>query len=281
MDAFAVIDVPRGGAENMALDQYLLDLAAEQQCVFLRVYRWSEPTLSLGYFQAYAERETHLPSRSIDVVRRATGGGAIVHHFDWTYCVVVPDSLKWNHLKTANTIGSNQALYDAFHDAVVGWLNQLGISADKWSTACQAQTRPSSKDFLGFNRRSCGDVVWNGKKILGSAQRRRPGALLQHGSLLLATSPCAPELEGLGAAPDGGTNFVLNHTSGGSSPSQASASDTQIRLELTSFYESLTAAVKELAGCQVHVAQQLSDCPVQWCWPRDTHFAESDWTRRR
>lgn len=281
MDAYAVIDVPRWGAENMALDQYLLDLAAERQCVFLRVYRWRVPTLSLGYFQAYAERETHRASRTIEVVRRATGGGAIVHHFDWTYCVIVPDSLRWNRQQASANIGSNQALYDLLHDAVVSWLNRHSVSTGKWSADCQAPASSKAAEFLCFNRRSCGDVVWQERKIMGSAQRRRPGALLQHGSLLLAPSPHAPELEGLGCASDGGTEFVLNHTLAGLSASQASDTSTQIRLTLSGFYAILTAAVQELAGSQVHSLEQLSEGSVQWHWPRATHFAESDWTRRR
>ncbi|MEZ6075112.1 MAG: hypothetical protein R3C56_05395 [Pirellulaceae bacterium] len=77
MDGYALNDIPRSGVENMALDQRLLEVAAAEQCVLLRVYRWSEPTLSLGYFQPYVQRLTHSHSSDLPVVRRATGGGAL------------------------------------------------------------------------------------------------------------------------------------------------------------------------------------------------------------
>ena len=115
MDGYALNDGARSGVENMALDQHLLETAAEQQCVLLRVYRWSQPTLSLGYFQPYVQRLTHSASSELPVVRRATGGGAIVHHYDWTYCVAVPknlaSSLSGTTAARATSIGAAQPLY--------------------------------------------------------------------------------------------------------------------------------------------------------------------------
>ena len=76
MDAYSFIDEPRSGLMNMAIDDAMLEYAAEQRVVVLRLYQWAEPTLSLGYFQRIADRGLHLPSSRIAVVRRATGGGA-------------------------------------------------------------------------------------------------------------------------------------------------------------------------------------------------------------
>ncbi|HEV3137038.1 MAG TPA: hypothetical protein VGZ26_04025, partial [Pirellulales bacterium] len=68
-------DPPAGGAWQMAVDEVLLESAVADGGCALRFYGWSEPTLSLGYFQDYRERMTHFPSRSCVAVRRQTGGG--------------------------------------------------------------------------------------------------------------------------------------------------------------------------------------------------------------
>ena len=172
----------------MAIDQALLEIAGRDQCAFLRVYSWAQPTLSLGYFQNYDERLTHEPSVELDVVRRSTGGGAIVHHHDWTYSVCVPDSL----LKSS--LGAVPELYEAIHESVVSWLAKFNVQASRFSEdpACKSD----GCSFLCFERRSTGDVVSKDLKLLGSAQRRKYGALLQHGSLLLQRSIHAPSLDG-------------------------------------------------------------------------------------
>ena len=148
MAGFALVDCARSGVENMALDQRMPEVASEQQCLLLRVYHWSEPTVSLGYFQPYAERVAHQPSSALATVRRSTGGGAIVHHYDWTYCVAIPESFvanisKPSAAKTDNTkigtIGASQPLYDCIHDEVVACLNELGFPAIKWSKACDVE----------------------------------------------------------------------------------------------------------------------------------------------
>ncbi len=74
-----IIDPPAAGRWNMAVDEALLLSAASRRTVTLRVYQWEVPTLSLGYFQPHAQREQHASSRHCPLVRRATGGGAIVH----------------------------------------------------------------------------------------------------------------------------------------------------------------------------------------------------------
>ncbi len=270
MDGYALNDIARGGVENMALDQRLLETAAEQKCVMLRVYRWSEPTLSLGYFQPYAERLSQPPSSQLEVVRRATGGGAIVHHFDWTYCIAVPDTWvvqgEQQSKPAKNKIGASQSLYDCLHDAVVGWLSSLGIRAQKWSPSCAVESAGpavrATRAFLCFERRSCGDVVWEQEKVLGSAQRRIPGAVLQHGSLLLARSPYAPRLSGLAGALDG----MVGHKPA----NQASEG----------FLKHLAQAVQTASGVTMRDLKSLSESPIDWNWPIATNFAETNWTKR-
>src|SRR5262245_32066382 len=88
-----IIDPPQKGAWNMAVDQALLESAAASGGVALRFYQWSEPTLSLGYFQPIAARSEHPPSLHSPVVRRASGGGAILHDRELTYSIAAPSEI--------------------------------------------------------------------------------------------------------------------------------------------------------------------------------------------
>ena len=81
---------PAAGAWNMAVDEVLLDRAQDHAAPCLRVYGWSEPTLSLGYFQTYSDRQQHAASQNCAAVRRLTGGGAILHDDEITYSVLLP-----------------------------------------------------------------------------------------------------------------------------------------------------------------------------------------------
>ena len=172
----------------MGVDEATLRLAARQQQAtpWLRFYQWEVPTLSLGYFQPLAERDQHQPSRQCKLVRRSTGGGAILHHLEWTYSLVVRSDARFH----------SQSLYDDAHQALIGVLGDLGIDARLVSEDGQRnhQTNPA---FLCFQRRSTGDVVVGDHKVLGSAQRRIGQTILQHGSLILERSPNAPEIAGL------------------------------------------------------------------------------------
>jgi lipoate-protein ligase A len=200
-----LFDPPAPGAWNMAVDEALLEsAAADGQCT-LRFYRWAEPTLSLGYFQTFSDRWHHEASRKAVMVRRASGGGAILHDLELTYSFAVPDS----HPLAADRLG----FYNAVHGALIEALATWGIEATVFSEAkrpspptattswCPPQasdgSRPARQPFLCFQRRSPGDVLVGDVKIAGSAQRRCRGAVLQHGSVLLARSIAAPELDGI------------------------------------------------------------------------------------
>ena len=89
-------DEPASGAWNMALDEALLESAGDDPMATLRFYRWSEPTLSLGYFQRSAERAAHIASRDCPLVRRASGGGAILHDAELTYSLTIPTTDRWS-----------------------------------------------------------------------------------------------------------------------------------------------------------------------------------------
>ncbi len=172
----------------MAVDEVLLEWSGRTGACGFRFYAWDEPTLSLGYFQAYDERAGHAPSRACPVVRRATGGGAILHDRELTYSLVVP---------RAHPLGAERlALYRAVHRALIELLALRGVAAGLAQSPCEPGDR--REPFLCFQRRAPGDVVARGLKIAGSAQRRSRDAVLQHGSVLLGRSSAAPEIEALG-----------------------------------------------------------------------------------
>jgi lipoate-protein ligase A len=182
-----MIDPPADGAWNMAVDEVLLGAAAAGRCSF-RFYRWQEPTLSLGYFQAIDDRRRHAASLDCPVVRRSSGGGAIVHDREMTYSVALPGG----HPLAVDRM----LLYQAVHQTLIEVLAGAGIRAELYRRE-QHEAAACSCPFLCFQRRAAGDVIVGAVKVAGSAQRRLQGAVLQHGSVLLGRSPAAPELDGL------------------------------------------------------------------------------------
>jgi len=184
-------DPPLEGATNMAIDEAILFSSGATARPTLRFYSWCRPTLSLGYFQAHAERRTHAASRSCALIRRSTGGGAIVHDRELTYSLIWPSQKLPSGESPLQSMAS-EWLYKTVHEALIRVLGRRAVQA---SLAAHATT--DSTDFLCFKRRSVWDMLIGGVKVLGSAQRRSRGAILQHGSLILATSKHAPEIAGL------------------------------------------------------------------------------------
>ncbi|HMP78440.1 MAG TPA: hypothetical protein PKD54_03200 [Pirellulaceae bacterium] len=188
---YLIDDPPGSGVWNMAVDQALLERCEQTGDPVLRFYQWSPATLSLGYFQPYADRKSHPPSYHVPVVRRSTGGGAILHDLELTYSLVVPNQSRWSPV--------HQQWVKRVHGAIIDVIQtETGLpvtlaEASPWSSDGEDATTP----FLCFERRSPLDVISGRHKLVGSAQRRLRGALLQHGSILLAQSTFAPELPGL------------------------------------------------------------------------------------
>ena len=182
-------DPPLDGPTNMARDETLMTRAGsgESQAT-LRLYQWDPPTISLGYFQRYAEFEALPdPAGSLDVVRRLTGGGAILHDLELTYSLALP----LGHDLLAD--GPNH-LYEIAHDAVIGSL--AGLQIDSSRCGCSDDSGPTKGPFFCFARRHAFDVLTDREKIAGSAQRRTRTAVLQHGSIVLGNrfgqQPTAP-----------------------------------------------------------------------------------------
>jgi lipoate-protein ligase A len=189
------VDPPLDGAWNMAVDEALLHQTADEGVASLRFYQWREPTLSLGYFQRFADRDLHPPSCHAAAVRRLSGGGALVHDRELTYALCLPA----RHPLARQSI----ALYETVHAALISALAEFGIGAVMHGSIGSPGNAPVDEAFLCFARRTVVDVVLPTPagtapaKITGSAQRRRRGAILQHGGVLLDASPYAPELSGI------------------------------------------------------------------------------------
>ena len=183
MDIRVICSPAASGVWNMSVDEAMLDSAANAGNATLRFYQWDPPAVSLGYFQAVKHREQHSASRPCDWVRRSTGGGAIVHHHELTYCFTWPAPAR----------GDISPVYDLFHDSLVAALDSINVDTYR----CAATISKAPEPFLCFERRAKGDLLLGDHKVGGSAQRRRRAAALQHGSLLWARSEFAPELPGI------------------------------------------------------------------------------------
>ena len=118
LNAHLIIDPPADGAWNMAVDEALLKSANDSGQVTLRFYQWAAPTLSLGYFQKSADRALHRTSLGCEMVRRSSGGGAIVHDRELTYSLSLPGTNRWS--------SKQNDLYGSVHEAIVNYLQEIG-----------------------------------------------------------------------------------------------------------------------------------------------------------
>lgn len=169
----------------MAVDESLLESAASQETCSLRWYRWEQPTISLGYFQKNDTEDQNEIWKDLPRVRRLSGGGAILHHHELTYSFTVPACHPLSK--------SLPDLYLTIHQPLIDVLSAHDLKVAFRGTPITVETEP----FLCFGRGDERDLVYQGNKILGSAQRRRRGAIVQHGSLLLLTSEYASHFPGL------------------------------------------------------------------------------------
>jgi lipoate-protein ligase A len=144
------------GPWNMALDEVLMNcINCRHNVPILRIYGWQPPTVSIGYFQSMDEEVDIKRCRQmgIDVVRRITGGGAVLHESELTYSFVT-------NVYSKNIMES----YNLICEPIVMCINKLGFNAK----------------FAPLN-----DIIVNGKKVSGNAQTRKKDTLLQHGTILL------------------------------------------------------------------------------------------------
>jgi lipoate-protein ligase A len=176
-------DPPLAGATNMARDAALL---VHRACPSLRFYRWCKPTLSLGYFQSADELPLdEVMARGGEVVRRSTGGKAILHEHELTYSLCCPE--------TGALSGGPAREMRLIHEALTSYLSELTESE---VTLSENQTLLS--DVAGsawcFEDSSPLDLVLGKRKLLGSAARRQHGWVLFHGSLIIEQPLETPDI---------------------------------------------------------------------------------------
>jgi len=168
---FLWIDSPRPGWSNMAIDQTLLQRAAAGER-WLRLYGWQPFCLSFGRHEPAARRydPERIAALGLDVVRRPTGGRAVWHGREVTYTIACPGGL-----------GSLRESYVEIHEMLRDALRSLGVPAEL------APSRPAAGVAAGacFAQPAGGEIMVEGRKVVGSAQLRENGAILQHGSILL------------------------------------------------------------------------------------------------
>ena len=183
-------------AWNMALDEAMLEHVPADG-IWLRFYTWQLASISLGYFQRYADCHQLHSAAKIDVVRRLSGGGALIHDLDVTYALAV--------VPASGFAATPLSLYQAVHSSLVAALAEWHLVA---RLVDESPRQTDDPPFLCFERRGQGDVLLDDEtrstaspiKVAGSAQRKRRGSILQHGSVLLGASPAANHIPGIAEA---------------------------------------------------------------------------------
>ncbi len=165
---FVLDSGPGNPAYNMAFDEALLESMPRLGRPVLRFYGWTEPAASFGYFQKWAEIERLTRLRPL--VRRPTAGGIVPHDADWTYSFAFPISAAWYALTA-------QESYRRVHEYIQAAFARLGVST---KLAPAALKTGAGQCFAGYE---CADLLWQGRKIAGAAQRRRKDGLLIQGSI--------------------------------------------------------------------------------------------------
>lgn len=180
-----ILDGPCPGGYNMALDEFLLselESTPHQPATYLRFYQWKAPTLSLGISQKASKvvNFDFCRQQGIEIVRRATGGKAVLHHQEITYAIVSNDAGQFPPQKILET-------YRLISAGLQAGLKDLGIETSLATgesvTASQTGTGMTVSCFALSNHY---EILCQGRKLAGSAQKWLKHAFLQHGSILIA-----------------------------------------------------------------------------------------------
>lgn len=172
-----LLTAPARGAWNMAVDEAILEhIGRRESLPTLRFYAWEPPCLSLGYAQPYADvDEARIKERGWEVVRRPTGGRAILHTDELTYSVTAPPD-------DPRLVGSVLESYNRLAGALLHAVRSLGLGVEMKEGNGGDH---NSSNPVCFEVPSAYEITVQGKKLIGSAQARRKEGVLQHGSLPL------------------------------------------------------------------------------------------------
>jgi lipoyl(octanoyl) transferase len=171
-----LIDRPRRGAWNMAVDEMLLEGVSRGRIPpTLRFYQWAPPCLSLGYFQSFSAVDVDACRRArVEIVRRPTGGRAILHHRELTYSIALP----------LTVLEPESGVLQSYYRLSLGLTDGLRRLGVETSLAPSSPLREAAHGPACFDEPSDHEILLSGRKLVGSAQVRRNGSLLQHGSVL-------------------------------------------------------------------------------------------------
>jgi lipoate-protein ligase A len=164
---------PHPAALNMALDEILLQRLARP---LLRVYTWLRPAVSFGYFERFEPVKNQFPGR--ELVRRWTGGGVVPHGQDLTYSLLAPAGSEFLRLRTAES-------YRVIHERIAEALRCAG------APVCMAGADGQKISQACFENPARHDILFQGRKIAGAAQRRSKPGLLHQGSIQAIALPAA------------------------------------------------------------------------------------------
>jgi lipoate-protein ligase A len=167
-DWFHLDSGPCPSAFNMAVDEALLESAARMNRPILRFYGWIEPATTFGYFQHIADIERLTALRPL--IRRGTGGGIVPHNADWTYSAAFPPGHEWHGLKAEQS-------YERVHAWIRDAFSATGVMT---TLAPEAHKTAPGQCFVGWEK---SDLLWQGRKIAGAAQRRNRTGLMIQGSI--------------------------------------------------------------------------------------------------
>lgn len=249
---------PARGAWNMAVDEALMDSARAGHTT-LRLYGWEPACLSFGRNQTARGRYdgAQAAARGIDVVRRPTGGRSVFHHRELTYSVTAPAD-SWGGLREA---------YLTINRALAAGLRRMGAPAQVVEPGEEVRIpRPTVRAC--FRDPLPGEVVADGRKLIGSAQWRDRGALLQHGSVLLHNDQATVEDLRIGSAgaaevPATGLAELLSPLPDVATISEVLAASFGAELEIERVQVDLSQA--ERAAAEIVHAKYQADA---WTWRR-------------
>jgi lipoyl(octanoyl) transferase len=173
-----IVDTPASGAWNMAADEAILEqIGRGESLPTLRLYAWDPPCLSLGYAQPFSDVDTtRLHTHGWDVVRRPTGGRAILHTDELTYSVIAP-------LNEPLIGGTVLESYNRLATALLAAVKSLNVPVEMKEH--QPGLNTNAMGPVCFEAPSTYEIMVEGKKLIGSAQARRKEGVLQHGTLPL------------------------------------------------------------------------------------------------
>lgn len=173
-----ITDLKQETAFNMAADQYLLHKCTDQDVLYIRFYSWKFPTITIGYMQNASDTLLFdkLGESSVKWIRRPTGGRAVLHWGDLTYSCIFP--------KTMSIMGASvKESYAVITRCLIDGLSNVGVKCsrhDSYDQLLSVKREIKLPCFLAPNR---DEIMVNGRKLIGSAQKRIHGSVLQHGSL--------------------------------------------------------------------------------------------------